>query len=29
MIPFVGLGEGVIEVIYGDDLIPNLETKNE
>jgi hypothetical protein len=29
MIPFVGLGKGVIEVIYGDDIIPDVETKNE
>ncbi|MCY2980814.1 MAG: pre-toxin TG domain-containing protein [Planctomycetota bacterium] len=29
MIPFVGLGKGVIEVIYGDDIITDLETKNE
>jgi hypothetical protein len=29
MVPIVGLGKGVVEVIYGDDIIPDLETKNE
>ena len=29
MIPFVGLGKGVVEVIYGDDIIPDMESKNE